>query len=96
LCGEEFFNGWECLHALGVFGMDSDVDCPKCLKLMAESYDKTDLYVFASDIRRTAELIEAKLKRQNPHKKTWEELETTLDNLANAVYAALIDLDGDQ
>lgn len=49
LCGEEFFNGWECLHALGVFGMDSDVDCHKCLKLMAESYDKTDLYVYASE-----------------------------------------------
>lgn len=52
--------------------------------------------VNASDIRRVAEMIEAKLKRQNPHKGTWEELETTLDNLANAVYAALIDLDGDQ
>jgi hypothetical protein len=96
LCGEECYNEWECLHADGVFGMDANIDCPKCLKIMKESYDKTELYVFVNDIRRTADLIDAKLKRDKPVKGTWAELETKLNDLASNVYQALLDLDGDQ
>jgi hypothetical protein len=59
-------------------------------------YDKTDLHVYCDDLRATADLIEANLNRNRPHKGSWDAINMKLNDACNAAWSVLWDLDGDQ
>lgn len=56
--------------------------------------DKTDLRVYASDVRQIAAKVEAALDRRRPAKGTWTGIEAWLNDAANTLWKILTDLGG--